>query len=170
MTETAESAITLDMPAFCPLCASDDRTESHTTEDGTSFAVCLHPSHGQDGYVWEPTSYPTGTSHRSNGLGAELDVWEKLLACFDADEDFVSYGEIEDRFIARYPIEAATLLHRYGHRWRDPKHRSTQYSMSAYLALRLRELEKEHHLELKWGPAEGPWAYNEIISHWRITR
>jgi hypothetical protein len=163
-------AILHAMPAFCPLCASDDRTETHKADDGTPFAVCLHPSHGRDGYLWEPTSSSAGTSHRSGGLGAEIDVWDKLISCFESDEDFISYGQVEDRFFARYPADASLLRHRYGHRWRDPEHRSGQYSMSAYLALRLRELEKDGLLELEWGPATGPWAYNEIISQWRVSR
>lgn len=39
--------------------------------------------------------------------------------------------------------------------------------MSAYLASRLRELEREGHLELSWAKAEGPWFHNGIISQWR---
>ncbi len=158
------------MPAFCPLCAQDDYTETHELDDGTSYAICLYATHGPDGYVWEPWVEKRGRSSRSEGLGAELEIWDKLLACFSSTDDFISYGDVEDRFISRYPSEATLLLHRYGHRWRDPEHRSTQYSMSAYLALRLRELEKDGSLELEWGPATGPWAYNEIISHWRIPR
>ena len=135
--------------------------------------MCHHPTHGQDGYLWEPTTSRTATPDRSSesgGLGAELEIWDKLLTCFESGEGFISYGEVEDRFIARYPPEATLLLHRYGHRWRDPEHRSGQYSMSAYLALRLRDLEKDDLLELEWGPAKGPWAYNEIISQWRLPR
>jgi hypothetical protein len=78
----------------------------------------------------------------------------------------MSYGEVEDRFIAKYPEAASVLLHRYGHRWRDPEHPSGQYSMSSYLASRLRELANEGHLELSWDKARGPWAYNGVISHW----
>lgn len=170
MTRSQELAILQGMPAFCPLCAKDDRTETHELDDGSSYAICFHSSHGTDGYIWEPSPSMTGTSKRSEGIGAELDVWNKLLECFEDNADYVSYGEIEDRFFARHAEEASTLLHRYGHRWRDTKHRAGQYSMSAYLALRLRDLEKDDHLDLRWGPAEGPWKYNEVISYWRIRR
>ena len=157
------------MLAFCPLCASDELTESHRLDDGTRYAVCLHASHGTDGYVWQP-SEPGIKSLRADGLGYELGIWAKLLTCFTSGEDFVPYGTVEDRFIESYPAEGSTLLHRYGHRWRDPDHPATRYSMSVYLALRLRELEKEGLLDVEWGPAVGEWAYNGIISYWRPRR
>jgi hypothetical protein len=97
----------------------------------------------------------------------ELQIWDKLLELFPGGEDFLDYGSVEDRFIERFPSEAALLRDRYGHRWRYPDHPSTQYSMSAYLASRLRELEREGQLDLDWRPATGPWVYNGIISHWR---
>ena len=164
------------MPAFCPLCAGDEFTETHKADDATRFAICLYPSHGQDGYIWEPTTAggerstsSAEASSRSVGLGAELEVWDKLLSCLDPDEGFVSYGGVEDRFIDRYPPEASLLLDRYGHRFRGPDHRSGRYSMSTYLALRLRDLEKDGLLELEWGPAPGQWAYKEVVSYWRLA-
>ena len=66
-------------------------------------------------------------------------------------------------------ITPRTLMLRYGHCWRYPDHRSGQYSMSSYLAARLKELEKEGALELTWGPAAGEWSYNSVISHWQRT-
>lgn len=118
--------------------------------------------------MWEPTD-PKQGSARHDGLGAELGIWDKLLECFIAGQDSVAYGEIEDRFFAAYPDDARRLLHLYGHRWRDPQHPATQYSMSAYLAARLKDLHRERHLVLTWGPARGPWSYNEVISHWRLA-
>ncbi len=154
------------MPAFCPLCASDDHTKEDRTDDGRVFAVCADPEHGSDGYVWEPTP-PGGRSLRGDGLGAELGIWDKLLECVPADGHVHPYGDVEDRFFERYPEEAQQLLERYGHKWRDADYPSGHYSMSAYVASRLRELEKEGHLALTWEPATGRWAHNGVISHWR---
>jgi hypothetical protein len=72
---------------------------------------------------------------------------------------------VEDLFFDRYPDEAALLQDRYGHTWREGK-KSGQYSMSSYLSGRLGDLAKEGLLEPTWGPAEGPWSYNGVISHW----
>jgi hypothetical protein len=77
-----------------------------------------------------------------------------------------SYGEVEDRFFILYPTEANLLHERYGHRWRDGNKSANQFSMSVYLAGRLRELATEEAVDLTWGPAEGPWSYNGIISYW----
>ena len=153
------------MPAFCPLCASDDHTSQGKTPDGIAFAVCHDPSHGADGYVWEP--WVPKRSLRSDGIGAELDIWDKLLECVPDDGAFHSYGDIEEALFGRYPAEATVLLHRYGHKLRDPAHPSNQYSMSAYLGSRLRELHDEGLLDLAWEPATGSWAHNGVISHWK---
>jgi hypothetical protein len=153
---------------YCSLCGSDESTEEKQTPDGRRFVTCSDRSHGKEPWVWEPTDPKQGSS-RHDGLGAELGIWDKLLECFTPGEGFVAYGEIEDRFLIAFPDEAHRLLLAYGHRWRDPDHPATQYSMSAYLASRLKELEREGHLALSWGPALGPWAYNEVISHWRLA-
>jgi hypothetical protein len=153
------------MPVLCPLCVLDDYTQTHDRDDGITYVVCLNGSHGPDGFVWEPTP-PPGRSHRSDGLGAELAIWDKLLEVVEAGE-FQSYGLVEDRFVERFPEETRILAEKFGHRWRFPEHPSTQYSMSAYLASRLKELEREGHLELSWDQAEGEWSHNGIISQWR---
>ena len=91
-----------------------------------------------------------------------------ILECVPDDGVFHSYGDVEDAFFERYPTEAGRLQSLYGHRWRDGQKSKNQYSMSAYLSLRLRDLQKEQVLDVTWLPAEGPWAYNGIISHWRV--
>jgi hypothetical protein len=154
------------MPAFCPLCASDEHTAEGIAADGRGFAVCSNvKEHGPDGFVWEPTPTPSARI-RGDGLGAELEIWDKLLECIPVDGAAHPYGEVEDRFFGRYPSEAALLQERYGHRWREGKRSVNQFSMSAYLAARLRDLAKEQAVQLSWGPAEGPWSYNGIISYW----
>jgi hypothetical protein len=154
------------MPAFCSLCVSDDYTSEGVTNDGRRYVVCANTrEHGADGYVWEPTVEKPGRT-RGDGLGAELDIWDKLLECVTADGVAHAYGEVEDIFFERYPDDAGFLQERYGHRWRGGKRTETQFSMSAYLSGRLRDLNREGALELSWGPAEGPWSYNGIISYW----
>jgi hypothetical protein len=154
------------MPAFCPLCASDENTVEEITEDGRMFAVCSDASeHGVDGFVWEPT--PTKLSNtRGDGLGNELEIWDKLLECVPVDGSSHPYGDVEGRLFERYPGEARVLQERYGHRWREGKKSVNQFSMSVYLAARLSELADEKLLIKTYGPAEGPWSYNGIISHW----
>lgn len=154
------------MRPFCPLCASEDHASEATAEDGRPYLICLDKDHGEEGFIWEPPP-PPGRSQRGDGLGAELEIWDKLLDCVPADGAVYSYGEVEDRFIEQFPSEARTLMLRYGHRWRYPDHRSGQYSMSSYLAARLKELEKEGALVLTWGPAADEWSYNSVISHWK---
>lgn len=80
------------------------------------FAVCTHPNHGEAGYVWEPHVPGAGHSRTSEGIGAEIGVWNKLLKLFEPGEGFVSYGVVEDRLLERYPDEFTLLLHRYGHK------------------------------------------------------
>jgi hypothetical protein len=153
------------MPVLCPLCVRDENTKLHQRDDGITYGVCLDRSHGPDGFVWEPTP-PPGRSFRSDGLGADLAIWDKLLEVVEAGE-YQSYGLVEDRFVERFPEETRILAERFGHRWRFPEHPSTQYSMSAYLASRLKELEREGELDLSWDRAEGEWSHNGIISQWR---
>lgn len=154
------------MVPFCSLCVSEDWASFEETEDGRRFAVCRSKNHGEEGYVWEPTDERSGRT-RGDGLGSELDIWDKLLDCVLSDGAIHSYGEVEDRFIELYPAEAAVVWERYGHRWRDGKRSQNSFSMSAYLAARLSELASEGHLEKTFGPAEGPWSYNGVISHWQ---
>src|SRR5690606_36215061 len=158
------------MIAFCPLCSSDEYTSLDTDPDGKQFAQCSNAKeHGADGYAWIPSS-PSGSERgtRSDGLGIELGVWDKLLECVPTDGEFHSYGEVEDTFFALYPREASTLQNRYGHRWREGAKSDGTYSMSVYLALRLSELRREGVLEATWLPAGGELAYNDVISHWRV--
>lgn len=154
------------VPAYCSLCASDEYTSEEKTEDGRVFAVCSGDYHGEQPYAWELT--PTRQSKtRGDGLGSELDIWDKLLECVPADGSVHAYGIVEDRLFERYPAEAAILQDRYGHRWRDGKKSSSSFSMSVYLAARLSELADEKLLVKTFGPAEGSWSYNGIISHWQ---
>ena len=152
------------MPGYCSLCASDEFTSERATDDGRLFAVCSARYHGTEPYVWEPT--PTQRrSTRGDGLGNELGIWDKLLECVPAGGPH-SYGVVEDRFFELYPNEAAALQERYGHRWREGRKSASQFSMSVYLAARLSELADEGLLAKTFAPAESPWAYNGIISHW----
>lgn len=150
--------------AFCPLCASDENTSVETAEDGREFAVCIARDHGDGGYVWEPSPSHRG-SRRGDGLGIELAIWDKLIECVPAKGTH-PYGVVEDLFFERYPADAAALQERYGHRWREGTKPGNQFSMSSYLAARLSELADEQQLVKTFGPAEGPWSYNGVISHW----
>jgi hypothetical protein len=154
------------MPAFCPLCASDERTSEHRTDDGRRFAICEARYHGTEPYVWE-TAPLQRFQTRGDGLGNDLGIWDKLLDCVPADGTAHPYGEVEDRLFESYLTEAGVLQERYGHRWREGKKSVNQFSMSAYLAARLSELADEKLLVKTFGPAEGPWAYNGIISYWQ---
>ena len=154
------------MPAFCSLCVSDEYTTEGATDDGRVFVTCFNSrEHGPDGYTWEPTPEKSGRS-RGDGLGSELEIWDKLLECIPTDGIPHAYGEVEDLFFERYPTETALLQERYGHKWREGKKTVNQYSMSVYLAARLRDLAREQAVDLSWGPAEGPWAHNGVISYW----
>jgi hypothetical protein len=149
---------------FCPLCASDENTSVQSADDGREFAVCAAADHGDSGYVWE-SSPPHRSPRRGDGLGAELEIWDKLLESVP-DGGPHAYGAVEDSFIARYPRDAELLQERYGHRWREGRRSASPFSMSSYLAARLSELADERLLVKTFGPAEGPWSYNSVISYW----
>ena len=157
------------MPALCPLCVLDEYTATDRTADGVAFGSCSNPEHGGEPFVWEVTEHARKGVRARDGIGADLGVWDKLLQCVHEGEPAVAYGTVEDRLFERFPDEAASLLQAYGHRWRDPEHRSGRFSMSAYLATRLSELAEEGLLEKTWGPAEGQWAHNSVISYWRLA-
>ena len=154
------------MPIYCPVCASEDYASEQAEPDGEKYFWCTNEDvHGVDGYRWSSAPRTTRKPDRG-GLGAELDIWDKLLECIPADAEAHSYGEVEDVFFERYPKDAEFLQERYGHAWREGKKSENQYSMSVYLSLRLSELAKEGSVQLTWGPAEGPWSYNGVISYW----
>ncbi len=87
------------MPAYCSLCTSDEHTSEEVAEDGRLFAVCSGKYHGGEPYVWEPT--PARRSKRGDGLGNDLDIWEKLLECVPADGSAHAYGVVEDQLFER---------------------------------------------------------------------
>jgi hypothetical protein len=137
---------------------SDEYTTEGMTEDGRRYVVCANTrEHGADGYVWEPTVAKAGRI-RGDGLGAELDIWAKLLECVPADGQPHSYGEVEDVFFERYPDEAAFLQSRYGHVFREGKRTEREYSMTSYFLARLSDLIREKSLSVSYGPAEAPWS------------
>jgi hypothetical protein len=157
------------MVEYCGACASEEYTEVHRTDDGRRYVVCSSPFHGDEPRIWEPQ--PAQLHSRSHeGIGAELQIWDKLLECVIPGEDFVPYGTVEERLAERYPDDLEELIRQYGHRWRDPEHPATRYSASVYLGARLADLTGEGHLEHRTGPAEGPWAYNGTYEWWRRTR
>ena len=131
----------------------------------SKYAACMARDHGENGFVWEPTIERRSTT-RGDGLGADLDIWDKLLECVPGVGVAHAYGVAEDAFFERYPTEASLLQDRYGHRWREGKKSAHQYSMSSFLPARLSELADETFLVKRFGPAEGPWAYSAQISHW----
>jgi hypothetical protein len=145
---------------------SDEYTSEGVEPEGQRYVVCANVrEHGVDGYRWNPTPLNRKGPSRG-GLGAELDIWDKLLECIPADGVTHPYGEVEDQLFERYPVDATLLQERFGHVWREGKRSENQYTMSVYLALRLSELAKEGAVDLSWGPAEGPWAYNGTYSYW----
>lgn len=148
----------------CPLCATDEFAVLSTTGDGRTYALCSGPAHPKE-WEFEPIDARRDRT-RTDGLGQELGIWDKLLMCVTPGEGAIAYGVVEDRLFEKHPDVATALLRTYGHRFRDPAHPSTQYSMSAYLAARLRELANEGALSLTWARAEGQWSHNGVISHW----
>ena len=153
------------MPAYCSLCASDDYTSERETDDGRVFAVCSARYHGTEPYVWEPT--PTlSRNTRGDGLGSELGIWDKLLECVPAGGPH-SYGIVEGRLFELYPNEAAGLQERYGHRWRDGRKSQSRFSMSVVPGRTSQRTRRRGLLAKSFAPADGPWAYNGIISHWK---
>ena len=56
---------------------------------------------------------------RSDGIEAELGIWDKLLDSLPADGEVHPLGDLEDRLFLLYPAEAGDLQRRYGRKWRD---------------------------------------------------
>jgi hypothetical protein len=153
------------MPAFCSLCVSDEYTTGGVTDDGRRYVVCANVrEHGPSGYMWEPTPKEEMLM-QADGLGAELDIWSKLLECEPADGQPHSYGEVEDVFFERYPDKAAVLQSRYRHVWRERRRTEKGYFMSSYLLARVSDLIREKSLTVSYGPAEAPWSdYTRMAS------
>ena len=155
------------MPALCPIL--DVFTSEHATKDAIRNVVCKGPEHGDVPSAWEPTEI-TYSTPSSGGIGAELEKygtnsWPRFSptteSCDTAMLRIVSFVGILKQL--------QRSLSGCGHAWRDPEHAAHGYSMPAYLASQLKELERKGHLPLTWGPAEGPGAYNVMISHWILA-
>lgn len=123
-------------------------------DDGCRYSICLNPDtyHPRERFIGEPAP-PPGRSARAGG-SRYRDRLGNLIDCIPADGVGRSYGEAEDLLVKHYSEVADQLLRRYGPRWRGPEHQPTTYSTSAYLASRLRELEKKGHLSPRLPPPQ----------------
>ena len=77
--------------------------------------MCAARYHGAEPYACEPT-LTERTTIRGDGLGSELDIWDRVLECVPADGAVHPYGDVEDRIFANHPGDAAILQEWYGHR------------------------------------------------------
>ena len=134
---------------------------------------CGGAIHGETPYVWsvEPTKAGNYAAPRDGEL-ADLGVYDDLLLCIRADDPWLEYGVIEDRYRNLRSDTYASLVAKYSHSARNairggpdvnPDRRS---KLSVRLASALSHLEGAGLIAKNFGPATGYWDYNGIISHW----
>jgi hypothetical protein len=139
----------------CPLCASDDEVTRSLIDEVWVFRC--DASRDTHPYEWRPHDIPEAPLYGEEGVGAELGVYDDLLAI--ANEGFAEYGVLEYRFWKRVPQTYRTLVDRYGHTAFGP----ARYTASAFLAGSLALLWKEELIYGTSSRATGYWSYNERI-------
>jgi hypothetical protein len=157
------------MRQVCPLCALDDEVTAVPLGPGVFEYNCGnkrgHPSRAA--YRWTGSDPGVGEnfSDEVTGPAAELGMLDDLRACLKAEEGWVEYGIVEDRYAKLNPEAFDQLRERYGHRILGPQ-RTGRHTASVYIARVLAMLRDRDMIAFSYGPATGPWSYNGSISYW----
>jgi hypothetical protein len=115
-------------------------------------------------FAWETVVESSIATYRG-GIAADHGVYDDPLACLHAGEPFVEHGIVEHRYKAKAPeVYFDKLLPRWGHVAMGPR----RYSVSAFLASTLGQLQREGLLAWQRESATGFWKYNGQISYWAV--
>ena len=135
-----------------------------SNEVGTEF-TCPRADHVTPGlFTWFGSPLPPPGTDLSGiaeelGLGVELPAVLKQFA-----GTWVEYGVVERAYALAKPKDWAFLMDRYSHSAVVPK----RYTVSAFLAATLGNLERTGVVAFHSGPATGCWSYNGSISYWAL--
>src|SRR3954454_7507426 len=149
----------------CPLHAFEEIDGAWISSDVGWQFTCPRADHVPPGpYTWLSAPPPPPGTELSGiadelGLGVEIPA---VLKQFDGT--WVEYGVFEQAYAVSHPKEWNFLIERYGHTAIAPK----QYTVSAFLAATLGNLQRAGAIEFHSGPATGRWAYNGTISWWAL--
>ena len=149
----------------CPVHATEDvKGEWVSSDVGWQF-TCARVDHTPAGpYVWlSPPPPPQGTE--LSGIADELGLGVEIPAVLKQfDGKWVEYGVFEQAYAVSHPKDWDFLIARYGHTSIAAK----RYTVSAFLAATLGNLQRAGVVEFSSGPATGRWAYNGTISWWAL--
>jgi hypothetical protein len=134
---------------------------------------CSSKAHGESPHIWSVDPPKAGNyAAPRDGEMADLGVYDDLLLCVHADDPWLEYGVVEDRYRRQRPDTYASLVAKYSHSARNairggpdvnPDRKS---KFSVRLASALSHLEGAGLIAKNFGPATGFWDYNGIISRW----
>lgn len=149
----------------CPQHALDEVDGVWVSDEvGTKF-TCARTDHVEPGpFTWfSSPPPPPGTD--LTGIAADLGLAIEIPAVLKQFHGrWVEYGVFEHAYAMANPNDWSFLLGRYGHRAVVPK----AYTVSAFLAATLGNLERVGIVAFHSGPATGRWAYNGTISYWSL--
>lgn len=150
---------------ICPQHALDEVDGVWVSDDvGTRF-TCTRSDHVDSGpFTWFSSPPPPPGTDLS-GVAAELGLGLEIPSILGKYSDrWVEYGVFEQAYASANPKDWGGLVDRYGHRAVAAK----RYTVSAFLAATLGNLERAGAVAFHAGPATGRWAYNGTISYWSL--
>lgn len=149
----------------CPMHALEEVDGLWVSDDVGWQFTCARTDHVEAGpYTWlTPPAPPAGTQLAgiAHELGLDVEI-PSILAQFD--RTWVEYGVFEHAYATANPKDWRFLMERYSHTAVAAK----RYTVSAFLAATLGNLDRAGSVVFHSGPATGRWAYNGAISYWAL--
>lgn len=150
---------------ICPQHALDELDGVWVSDEvGTQF-TCTRTDHVEPGpFTWF-SSPPPPPGADISGIAADLGLDVEIPAVLQQfNRQWVEHGVFEHAYALAHPKDWAFLMDRYGHTAVATK----QYTVSAFLAATLANLDRRGAVAFHAGPATGRWAYNSTISYWSL--
>ncbi len=131
---------------------------------GTQF-TCNRTDHVAPGPFTWISSPPPPPGTDLNGIADDLGLGVEIPAVLkEFAGQWIEFGVFERAYALANPQDWAFLMDRYSHTAVAPK----RYTVSAFLAATLGNLERAGIVAFHSGPATGRWAYNRTISYWSL--
>lgn len=135
-----------------------------SNEVGTQF-TCTRTDHVASGPFSWISSPPPPSGTDLTGIAEELGLGVEIPAALkEFTGKWVEYGVLERAYALANPKDWAFLVDRYGHKAIADK----RYTVSAFLAAALGNLERAGVVAFHPGRATGRWSYNGTISYWSL--
>jgi len=150
---------------ICPQHTLDEVDGIWVSDDVGTRYTCDRTDHVEPGpFTWFSSPAPPPGADIS-GIAADLGLDVELPAALKSFAGtWVEYGVVERAYALNNPKDWAFLTDRYGHRAITPK----PYTVSAFLAATLGNLERTGTVAFHSGSATGRWSYNGMISYWTL--